>query len=102
MTVPSQGKNFAQPERKHLHFVEPQKKSASKGISPCIGKKIIVLCNYWGSFVPTHDFLFNQKTSPDTDFATDTGMIILPSKSDRLFQLSVISYQSKVSRLWVS
>ncbi|WP_293063044.1 hypothetical protein [Okeania sp. SIO2B3] len=41
--------------------------------------------------VPTHDFLFNTKTSPDTDFATDAPMIMLPSRSDRLFQLSVKS-----------
>ncbi|WP_275670426.1 MULTISPECIES: hypothetical protein [Okeania] len=30
-----------------------------------------------------YDFLFNAKTSPDTDFATDVRMIMLPSKSDR-------------------
>ncbi|WP_255502500.1 hypothetical protein [Okeania sp. KiyG1] len=34
--------------------------------------------------VHTHDFLFNAKTSPDTDFVTDVRMIMLPSRSDRL------------------
>ncbi|NEP90503.1 MAG: hypothetical protein F6K18_28830 [Okeania sp. SIO2C2] len=23
----------------------------------------MVVCNYWGSLVPTHDFLFNSKTA---------------------------------------
>ncbi|NER01711.1 MAG: hypothetical protein F6K17_03250 [Okeania sp. SIO3C4] len=81
MTVPSQGKDFAQKES--ICILWSYKKIGAERISPCIGKKIIVLCNYWGSFVPTHDFLFNPKTSPDKDFATDTGMIMLASRSDR-------------------
>ncbi|NET27212.1 hypothetical protein [Okeania sp. SIO1I7] len=72
-------------------FCVATKKSALKGISPCIRKKIIVVCNYWRLLLPAHDFLFNPKTSPDTDFATDVRMIMLPSRSDRLFQLSVKS-----------
>ncbi|NER01714.1 MAG: hypothetical protein F6K17_03265 [Okeania sp. SIO3C4] len=67
----------------NLHFVELQKKLAVKGNSPCIDKKIIVVCNYWGLLVPTHDFLFNPKTLPDTNFAINAPMIMLPSRRDR-------------------
>ncbi|MGD1716455.1 hypothetical protein [Dapis sp. BLCC M172] len=49
----------------HLHFVELQKKSPLKRFTPCVGKKFMVQFNHWESFVPTHDFLFNQETSPD-------------------------------------
>ncbi|NEN92226.1 MAG: hypothetical protein F6K48_26315 [Okeania sp. SIO3H1] len=43
------------------HLVKHQKKL--QGFSPCILKKIIVVCNYWVLLVPTHDFLFNPKTA---------------------------------------
>ncbi|WP_202222918.1 hypothetical protein [Okeania sp. KiyG1] len=34
-----------------------------QGFSPCILKKIIVVCNHWVLLAPTHDFLFNPKTA---------------------------------------
>ena len=42
-------------------FCEAQKKR--QGISRCILKKIMIVCNYWGLLAPTHDFLFNPKTA---------------------------------------
>ncbi|WP_202222803.1 hypothetical protein [Okeania sp. KiyG1] len=57
-------KNFATNARiRKSAFCGATKKSAMEGKIPCIGKKIIVVCNYWGLLVPTHDFLFNSKTA---------------------------------------
>jgi len=63
-------------ELENLHFVKLPKKTAMKGFSPCIGKKIIVVCNNWGLFVPAHDYLFNQKTCQDKDFPTEALTIL--------------------------
>ncbi|MDY7008942.1 MAG: hypothetical protein SWX82_34810 [Cyanobacteriota bacterium] len=45
----------------NYHCVKLKKKR--QGISSCILKKIIIVCNYWVELAPTHDFLFNAKTA---------------------------------------